>query len=45
MVVLMDQSKAYEKHKAMSYGRMKEQEQKLTQEIEALLECAWVIDA
>ena len=28
------------KHKAMSYGRMKEQEQKLTQEIEALLERA-----
>jgi transposase len=33
------------KHKAMSYGRMKEQEQKLTQEIEALLERARVIDA
>jgi transposase len=33
------------KHKAMSYGRMKEQEQKLTQEIEALLERARVTDA
>ena len=33
------------KHKAMSYGRIKEQEQKLTQEIEALLERARVIDA
>ena len=33
------------KHKAMSYGRMKEQEQKLTQEIEALLERARATDA
>lgn len=33
------------KHKAMSYGRMKEQKQKLTQEIEALLERARVTDA
>jgi transposase len=33
------------KHKAMSYGRMREQEQKLKQEIEALLERARVIDA
>lgn len=33
------------KHKAMSYGRIKEQEQKLTQEIEALLERARVTDA
>lgn len=33
------------KHKAMSYGRMKEQEQKLKQEIEALLERARIIDA
>ena len=33
------------KHKAMSYGRMKEQEQKLKQEIEALLERARSIDA
>lgn len=33
------------KHKAMSYGRMKEQEQKLKQEIEALLEYARSIDA
>ena len=33
------------KHKAMSYGRMKEQEQKLIQEIEALLERARVTDA
>jgi transposase len=33
------------KHKAMSYGRMKEQEQKLKREIEALLERARVIDA
>lgn len=33
------------KHKAMSYGRMKEQEQKLKEEIEALLERARVIDA
>jgi transposase len=33
------------KHKAMSYGRMKEQEQKLKQEIEALLERARLIDA
>jgi transposase len=33
------------KHKAMSYGRMKEQEQKLKQEIEALLERAGTIDA
>ena len=33
------------KHKAMSYGRMKEQEQKLKQEIEALLERARVTDA
>ena len=33
------------KHKAMSYGRMKEQEQKLKHEIEALLERARVIDA
>lgn len=33
------------KHKAMSYGRMKEQEQKLKQEIEALLERARTIDA
>lgn len=33
------------KHKAMSYGRMKEQEQKLTQEIEALLERARETDA
>ena len=33
------------KHKAMSYGRMKEQEQKLKQEIEALLERARTTDA
>jgi transposase len=33
------------KHKAMSYGRMKEQEQKLKREIETLLERARVIDA
>lgn len=33
------------KHKAMSYGRMKEQEQKLSQEIEALLERARATDA
>lgn len=33
------------KHKAMSYGHMKEQEQKLKQEIEALLERARAIDA
>jgi transposase len=33
------------KHKAMSYGRMKEQEQKPKQEIEALLERARIIDA
>ena len=33
------------KHKAMSYGRMKEQEQKLNHEIEVLLERARVIDA
>src|SRR5688572_24099428 len=33
------------KHKAMSYGRMKEQEQKLKEEIEALLERARTIDA
>ncbi len=33
------------KHKAMSYGRMKEQEQKLKQEIEALLEHVRSIDA
>ena len=33
------------KHKAMSYGHMKEQEQKLKQEIEALLERARIIDA
>jgi len=33
------------KHKAMSYGRIKEQEQKLKQEIEALLERARVTDA
>jgi transposase len=33
------------KHKAMSYGRMKEQEQKLKQEIEALLERARATDA
>ena len=33
------------KHKAMSYGRMKEQEQKLKEEIEALLERARVVDA
>lgn len=33
------------RHKAMSYGRMKEQEQKLKQEIEALLERARIIDA
>jgi transposase len=33
------------KHKAMSYGRMREQEQKLTQEIEALLERARITDA
>jgi transposase len=33
------------KHKAMSYGRIKEQEQKLKQEIEALLERARTIDA
>jgi hypothetical protein len=33
------------KHKAMSYGRMKEQEQKLKQQIEALLEQARTIDA
>lgn len=33
------------KHKAMSYGRMKEQEQKLKQEIEALMERARSTDA
>ena len=33
------------KHKAMSYGRMKEQEQKLKQEIEVLLERARTTDA
>ena len=33
------------KHKAMSYGRMKEQEQKLKQEIEELLERARTTDA
>src|SRR5688572_13045322 len=33
------------KHKAMSYGRMREQEQKLKQEIEALLERARATDA
>jgi len=33
------------KHKAMSYGRMKEQEQKLKEEIEALLESARTTDA
>jgi transposase len=33
------------KHKAMSYGRIKEQEQRLKQEIEALLERARTIDA
>jgi transposase len=33
------------KHKAMSYGRMKEQEQKLKREIEALLERARATDA
>lgn len=33
------------KHKGMSYGRMKEQEQKLKQQIEALLERARTIDA
>ena len=33
------------KHKAMSYGHMKEQEQKLKQEIEALLERARTTDA
>jgi transposase len=33
------------KHKAMSYGHMKEQEQKLKQEIEALLERACTTDA
>ncbi len=33
------------KHKAMSYGRMKEQEQKLKAEIEALLERARLTDA
>ena len=33
------------KHKAMSYGGMKEQEQKLKQEIEALLERACTTDA
>jgi transposase len=33
------------KHKAMSYGRMKEQEPKLKQQIEALLERARTIDA
>jgi len=33
------------KHKAMSYGRMKEQEQKLKDEIEKLLECARLTDA
>jgi hypothetical protein len=33
------------KHKAMSYGRMKEKEPKLRQEIEALLERARAIDA
>jgi transposase len=33
------------KHKAMSYGHMKEQEQKLKQEIEALLERARITDA
>jgi transposase len=33
------------KHKAMSYGRMKEQEQKLKEEIEALIEHAQQTDA
>jgi transposase len=33
------------RHKAMSYGRMKEQEQKLKEEIEALLEHARLTDA
>jgi transposase len=33
------------KHKAMSYGRMKEQEQKLKEEIEQLLERARITDA
>ena len=33
------------KHKAMSYGRMKEQEQKLKEQIDALLERARQIDA
>jgi transposase len=33
------------KHKAMSYGRMKEQERQLKQQIEALLERARTIDA
>jgi transposase len=33
------------KHKAMSYGRMKEQEQELKHQIEALLERAGTIDA
>jgi transposase/IS5 family transposase len=33
------------KHRAMSYGRMKEQEQKLKQEIEGLLERARITDA
>jgi len=33
------------KHKAMSYGRMKEQEQKLNEEIEHLLERARITDA
>ena len=33
------------KHKAMSYGRMKEREQKLKEEIEALLERARLTDA
>ncbi len=33
------------KHKAMSYGRMKEQDKKLKQEIEALLERARAVDA
>jgi transposase len=33
------------KHKAMSYGRMQEQERKLKEEIEALLECARLTDA
>lgn len=33
------------KHKAMSYGRMKEQEHKLTQQIEELLERARLTDA